>query len=395
MLKTLIFILLSVGCASNAYSGSPSFDYLDLSKAVNRGVTESFDDSAVKVQDLQEKIGFKNIPVGLQTFRGIPFQILDPLQNSGRSYVVLRGHHQAEFPEAVSIPAGHLKAAELYFLHTCRWGGTAPDIKVAEYDVIYDDGQVVVIPLHVGVEISNFWYADDTSASFIAWWNQYKNADMGINLFPWKNPRPNVPIESILFKSSSKMPIPILFAITASDQEAPISAVSPKPEKTVQNDTSEWVPFNAAGSSVQGTVLDMSSLLEAPAGKHGVLKTDYEKLVFDDGTPARFWGSVLADSWTNFTTAQEAQVANRLAASGSNLAAVDLSNVSAVPRALSGLIEAFKTKGIYTNIINPNKLVLPEAFTKDPAVIPAEILTWGQVAWNKPAADIVPLIFND
>jgi hypothetical protein len=395
MKKTLIFISLSFGFFSYAYSGQPSFNYLDLSKMVNRGVTESFDDSSVKVQDLQEKIGFKNIPAGLQTFRGIPFQILNPVQNNGRSYVVLKGHHQSEFPEAVSIPAGHLKTAELYFLHTCRWGGTAPDIKVAEYDVVYDDGQVVVIPLHVGLEISNFWYSDDTSVSFIAWWNQYKNADMGINLFPWKNPRPGVSIQSIIFKSASKMPIPILFAITASDQEAPISAVSPKPEKTVQTDKSQWIPFNAAGSSVQGTALDMSSFLEAPAGKHGEIKADYEKLVFADGTPARFWGSILSDSWTSFTTAQEAQAADRLASSGSNLVSVDLSNASSVPQALSGLINVFKAKGIYTLINNSNKLVLPETLSQDPAVIPAGILTLGQAAWNKPAAGIAPLIFND
>ena len=177
MKKNLLLILACLGWASAVYSQQASFNYLDLSKVVNRGVTESFDESTVKVQDLQQKIGFINIPVGLQTLRGIPFQILDPVQNGGHSYVVLTGHHQAEFPEAVSIPAGHLKTAELFFLHTCRWGGTAPNIKIGEYDIVYDDGQVLVIPLHVGVEISNFWYADDTSVSFVAWWNKYKNAE--------------------------------------------------------------------------------------------------------------------------------------------------------------------------------------------------------------------------
>jgi len=396
MKKNLLLILACLGWASAVYSQQASFNYLDLSKVVNRGVTESFDESTVKVQDLQQKIGFINIPVGLQTLRGIPFQILDPVQNGGHSYVVLTGHHQAEFPEAVSIPAGHLKTAELFFLHTCRWGGTAPNIKIGEYDIVYDDGQVLVIPLHVGVEISNFWYADDTSVSFVAWWNKYKNAEMGLNLFPWKNPRPNVPIQTILFKSAAKMPIPILFAVTASNLEVPVSGVSPKPEQTIQTDTSNWIPFTAVTSSVQGTALDMSSFLGVPAGKHGALKIDYEKLVFGDGTPARFWGTMLDDNWTSFTADQQAQLADRLAESGSNLAVIDLSRFSSVPQALPTLVEALKTKGVYTCFINSNQLVLPAALAQDPAVIPAGMLTFGQAVWNKPSDDsVLPMAFKD
>ncbi len=178
-MRTFFLFLCAAGLSSSVVWADPAgFHCLDLSKAANRGVTQSFDEASQKVEDLQEKIGFKNIPVGPQIFRGIPFQIIDPLQNSGRSFITLKGHHQSEFPEAVSIPAGGLKTAELFFLQTCRWGGTAPDIKIAEYDVVYDDGQVKVIPLHVGLEISNFWYADDTTVSFVGWWNKYKNAEM-------------------------------------------------------------------------------------------------------------------------------------------------------------------------------------------------------------------------
>lgn len=376
MRKILLLVLLVWNCPWPLWADSPDFHYLDLSKVVNRGVTESFDEATQKVQDLQEKIGFKNIPVGLQTFRGIPFQILDPAQNGGFSYVVLKGHHQTEFPEAVSIPANHLKTAELFFLQTCRWGGTAPDIKIAEYDIVYDDGKVTVVPLHVGLEISNFWYADDTSASFVGWWNKYKNAEMGLSLFPWKNPRPNVPIQTILFKSLAKMPIPILFAITAADQEAPVAAVSPKPEKTVQTDTSNWIPFAAATSSIRGTALDMSPFIETPAGKHGGLKVDeYQKLIFADGKPARFWGTVLSDSWIGWSNEQATEVADRLARSGCNLAAVNLSNGSSFPQELSGLVDILKAKGIYTCLLNPNKIAVPDSMIQNPALIPAGLLS--------------------
>ncbi len=58
---------------------------------------------------------------------------------------------------------------------------------------------------------------------------------------------------------------------------------------------------------------------ERPAGKHGFLKTDGEKFVFEDGTEARFWG-------TNFNSAQcfpsyahSEKVAKRLAKIGVNM----------------------------------------------------------------------------
>ncbi len=392
----LLFLVFGI-CAKTLWADPVGFHCLDLSKVANRGVTQSFDEVTQNVQDLQEKIGFKNLPVGLQTFRGIPFQIIDPVQNGGRSFVVLKGHHQSEFPEAVSIPVDHLKTAELFFLQTCRWGGTAPDIKIGEYDIVYDDGQVTVIPLHVGLELSNFWYADDTSVSFVGWWNKYKNAEMGLSIFPWKNPSPNKPIQTILFKSVGKVPIPILFAVTAADQETAVAAVSPKPEKIFQTDTTKWLPFTGVTASVQGSALDMSAWVEAPAGKHGAVKTDdYEKLLFADGTPARFWGTLLGDGWTTWPADQIAQIAGRLASSGCNLVAINLAGVDVFPDAAVGMVAGFKAKGIYTCFLNLNKLTLPAVLAQDPAVIPPGLLTFGQAAWNKPAVDpVFPLMFKD
>ena len=84
MTKFLLFVCAAGLCSPMAWADPAGFHCLDLSKAANRGVTQSFDEASQKVEDLQEKIGFKNIPVGPQIFRGIPFQIIDPLQNGGR-----------------------------------------------------------------------------------------------------------------------------------------------------------------------------------------------------------------------------------------------------------------------------------------------------------------------
>ncbi len=394
-MKKTLFLVCGWILGSAVFAADPSFHYLDLSKSANRGVSESFDGADSTVEDLQEKNGFKNIPVGIQTFRGIPFQILDGTKNNGHAFVVLKGRRKPDFPEAVSISADHLKAAELFFLHTCRWGGTAPDIKVAEYDVVYDDGQVLVIPLHVGVELTNFWYANDTASSFVAWWQKYKSAEMSVNLFPWKNPRPGIGIQTILFKSLSKMPVPILFAVTVSDQEVPISAVSPKPEKTFQTDTSKWIPLTSGFSSLSGTALDMGALLDAPAGKHGKLKADGEKIQFEDGTEARFWGTRLGKSWTAMSPAALIAMTDQLASLGCNLVQIEgPSPQSPAAVNLSACMDALKAKGIYVVFEGDAKL-LPESILNDSSVLSSDFFTSAQAQWNIPATSQVPFGFQD
>lgn len=355
--------------------------YVDLSKAANRGFEEPFDNPA-GVEDLQKKQGLTSLPAGEQVFRGIPFRILEPAKNNGRSFIALKGRKKQDFPQAVSLPANHLKAAYLYFLHTCRWGGTAANITMAEYDIVYEDGQVIVIPLKVGVELANYFGADDTSASFLAWWYKFKNIDMGLSLFPWKNPHPEKSIQSILFKSMDKAPVPLLFAITASDKELPVSPTSPKPEKTFKTDTKGWLPFEPSSATPVGTAIDMSFLLDAPAGKHGKVKAEGEKLVFEDGTPAKFWGTQLEGNWWNLSDTQMSDLASRLAYSGCNLAAVDLSSQSATDERIQVLAGSLKPKGIYLDLTRRESKPVTDIFESEPAIISQSPWTAGLIYRN-------------
>lgn len=361
-----LFLALLAGAMPPAWAG-PTF--IDLSKAANMGPAQSFDTEVTGGQDLKEKEGFANIPQGPQTFRGVPFGMLEAAGNQGRSFVVLKGRRKGGFPEAVALNAGGIKAADLYFLHSCRWGGTSSNITVAEYDIVYSDGQVAVIPLKVGVELTNFSGSDDTGSSYLAWWHKYKNIDMGINLFPWKNPRPEIPIQTILFKSLNKAPVPMLFAITASDTGFEISTVSPKPEKTFVTDTTGWSPFGPSAGSPAGTAIDMSFLLDAPAGKHGTLKADGEKLVFEDGTPARFWGTQLAGNSANLTDEQITKIADRLAVYGCNLLTVEGTAGATVTGRLAALAQALKPKGIYLDLTGMDKAQVPAGLAADPGVL--------------------------
>nr|HPN85123.1 hypothetical protein [Victivallales bacterium] len=58
---------------------------------------------------------------------------------------------------------------------------------------------------------------------------------------------------------------------------------------------------------------------EKPAGKHGFLRVEKEKMIFEDGTPGRFWGTNFNGA-ANFPPHEDSEiVAKRLAKFGVNL----------------------------------------------------------------------------
>jgi hypothetical protein len=84
--------------------------------------------------------------------------------------------------------------------------------------------------------------------------------------------------------------------------------------------TAGWFPW--AGIDPQkrrGTALDVRRVLDAPAGKHGVLGRKGDRFVFADGKAARFWGvNIVASS--NFPSHAEAErTAELLAELGVNM----------------------------------------------------------------------------
>jgi hypothetical protein len=82
--------------------------------------------------------------------------------------------------------------------------------------------------------------------------------------------------------------------------------------------SSAWTPFELLWDDAP---LDLSHLYaaERPAGKHGFLQRDGSCFVFEDGTPARFWG-VNFNGGANFPEHKESeQIARRLAKFGVNL----------------------------------------------------------------------------
>ena len=81
---------------------------------------------------------------------------------------------------------------------------------------------------------------------------------------------------------------------------------------------SKYIPMPAYTDSMP---VDISFVFESekPAGKHGFCRVEGEQFVFEDGTPARFWG-VNFNGGANFPEHDYAEkVARRLAQSGCNI----------------------------------------------------------------------------
>lgn len=77
-----------------------------------------------------------------------------------------------------------------------------------------------------------------------------------------------------------------------------------------------WFAFQPTRDDFAPSALDCSRWIEAPAGRHGFLKVEGERFVFEDGTPARFYGSQIG--WIEDRD-EVAYVARRLRKQGINV----------------------------------------------------------------------------
>jgi hypothetical protein len=80
-----------------------------------------------------------------------------------------------------------------------------------------------------------------------------------------------------------------------------------------------WYRMNPPLKGQAGVWVDWSELLDAPAGKHGFLKVVNGHFQYEDGTPARFWGTNLVASNVFCSHEQAEHLADRLSKMGVNL----------------------------------------------------------------------------
>lgn len=248
---------------------------------------------------------------GRTMFDGIEFNIIDPAKNNGKSCIVLRGQHKKTFPTKAEIKV-NAKGAGIYFLQGASWSWGV----VGRYRIVYDDGTEEVVQLRDGREIFNWWSPGDSEVSRVAWVgsNPVKSG-IGLSVYAWVNPHPKKTIKKIIAETDGDKSFLHLVAATLTKKGPYLPEIGSEGV-----DTSKWFTYNGIDiDKLKGSALDVSFILDKPAGKHGFIKSKGDKFFFKDGTEARFNGLDLVAS-ANFPDKKNAKLfADRLATMGVNI----------------------------------------------------------------------------
>lgn len=134
----------------------------------------------------------KNMPLGKQTFRDIPFDITDPASN-GRKGALIISNDKGYVSKAV-LKVGK-KAKSIYFLHS-----RSRNAMIGYATLNYSDGTSFTDYMLDG-KIDNWWYPQDTANWKVAFGvPNDKSLRVGMGIYGLNNPNPEKVITSIEFE---------------------------------------------------------------------------------------------------------------------------------------------------------------------------------------------------
>jgi hypothetical protein len=203
------------------------FKEIDLSAHVNHALRDDKAKGLVGWTNQGEN-DMRELPVGRQTFAGVPFTICSP-----RSAVVLysTAANMNEPKEVKGIKVGQ-KADALFFLHAMAWGGKEP----FKYMVHYEDGSSQEIQILTNKQVCDWWEPSARAnenmgqyGGFVAWKGQNPMTRAmnreGVVLpgYEWVNPHPEKVIRDIDFLTvpeNGLQSVPVLVAMTAATMQS-------------------------------------------------------------------------------------------------------------------------------------------------------------------------------
>jgi beta-galactosidase len=178
---------------------------IDISQFCNMGFKDEKEGDERGGWTDQGSNDLRSLPIGGVKFKGISFSIIDPLKNKEKSCIILKSEHSKwGLKEAKGIKVQQ-KTPYVYFLHSSAW--TKSGEEIAKYIINYTGGEKVEIPIIGGKNVDEWWKpVSDILEAEIGWSGPNPSVgEVGLWLFPWKNPKPEKEIESIDIVSNEKV----------------------------------------------------------------------------------------------------------------------------------------------------------------------------------------------
>jgi len=152
---------------------------------------------------------------GTKTFLGVPFEIIDPEKNQGKSCVVLcppkGGRRHAFLPKKTRFDVNKTYVKRIFFLVAAVWSKG----NIGEFVINWEDASSphATVPLEVGVNLRDWSSKADKTLpeGHVAWTSL---TGRSIYLIEWKNPEPQSTIRTVDFKSAGCASMIILLGVT-------------------------------------------------------------------------------------------------------------------------------------------------------------------------------------
>lgn len=287
---------------------------ISMTGAANMGFTDDVEgDKAGGWTDQGPENDLRMIKPGLVNLSGVSFSIIDPAKNGGKSCLVLAGGQREYFPKSAEIDVDGRTMKNLCVLHSLAWA-PGDRAQIGKIVVSYQDGSKSEVPVMAKEHVGDWWNAATLPKGDLVWTGENKSAYVG--LFLSQFPVEAKPVSKVAFESSGKA---VWMIVAASSSNDDIPKTASIPFYIVQS--KEWKPIEYPRDVEKGSALDLSFLVDAPAGKHGRTIVNKDgKFAFETKpeTPVRFYGTNLCFTANYLDKETCERLADRLAACGYN-----------------------------------------------------------------------------
>ena len=285
---------------------------VDLKSVMNRGFRDAVpEDGKGGWTDQGPENDLAALQPGSYTFAGIPFQVVNPAENGGNSCIGMKGRERPDFLNEATVAIPGYRGRFLYLLNALAWGKRSGPC--GEVILRYQDGTEQKQTLVAGMDLSDFWNPIPCKRAVLGW--RGKNRSAVIGLYVTRIPLRGQPLRELTFVSRNR--VWMIVAATLSDRE--FSITEEKPYSVTSG--KEWLEYRAPLEIRPGSIVDLSDLQEAPAGKHGFLRRKGSHFEWEGqpGKPVRFWGVNLCFAACFPTHADADRLVNLLAVMGCNI----------------------------------------------------------------------------